>query len=247
MPRKTWILSFAILTAGHSFPAGADVVISIGSTTAPGPSTVDVAQGGTATIGIWVSSTADAGSPDVINEYGVDLQINGPGFLHFAPSGSQDFVNYLSNGQYLFVQPFGFNNSFNGASNTPGGSIQTVNYSNDTFLGADSTNDLSPVLLSSSTGYLLLASLKVMAPTNDVTIGDTYTLGFDTGSGNTFFDQFLVPNSGVNVSSAVPGDMMITPAAVPEPSSIVSGLAGMLIVLALHGVRRLRRFKASFA
>jgi hypothetical protein len=115
----------------------------------PGPGTVDVSQGGTATIGVWLSSTASSSSPDVFNEYGVQLQITGPNFLMFAPSGNQNF-SYLNNSQYVFYQPFGFNNSFDYASNTPGGYVEQVNYSNDTFIGSDSTNDLNTVSMSSS-------------------------------------------------------------------------------------------------
>jgi hypothetical protein len=141
------------------------------------------------------------------------------------------------------VQPFGFNNSFvfqNGLSSVVN-SVGSVNYTHDTFLGTDSTNNLSTVSLSSSSGYLLLADLIVSAPTNDVNVGEVYTLGLITSSDNTFFDQFGVPGSGVTVDGSIAGQLMITPSAVPEPSSIMIGLTGLAILSVCHGARRYRR------
>ncbi len=241
MPRRAWILGLTILLLECAGPARADLVISIGSTSTPGPGTVDVAQGGSGTIGVWLSSTASSLAPDVFNEYGIDAQISGPNFLHFAPTGSQDFVSYLNNSQYVFVQPFGYSNSFDYASSTPGGYIKSVNYSNDTIIGSDSSNDLNTVSMMSSSGYFLLATLIVTAPTNDVKVGDTYTLSLNTSPGNTFFDQYLIPGSGVTVDSGVSGQVMITPASVPEPSSLVYGLAAALIFAGARGLRRSRR------
>ena len=83
MPRRMWILGLAVLMLACALPARGDLVISIGSTSTPGPGTVDVAQGGTGTIGLWLSSTSPD-TPDVFNEYGLDIQFNGPNFLHFA-------------------------------------------------------------------------------------------------------------------------------------------------------------------
>jgi hypothetical protein len=241
MPRRVWILGLAVLMLACAVPARADLVISIGTTTTPGPGTVDVAQGGTGTIGLWLSSTVSSGPPDVFNEYGLDVQISGPNFLHFAPTASQDFVSYLNNSQYVFVQPFGMNNSFDWQNGITTGMINSVSYANDTFVVSDSTNDLSTVSMTSNSGYFLLATLIVSAPTNDVNVGDAYTLNLNIDSGNTFFDQFQVEGSGVTVDSVSTGQVMITAASVPEPSSIVIGLSATVILASL---RRSRRFKA---
>ncbi len=240
MPRRMWILGLAVLMLACALPARADLVISIGSASTPGPGTVDVAQGGTGTIGLWLSSTSPD-TPDVFNEYGLDIQLNGPNFLHFAPTASQDLVSYLNNAQYVFVQPFGMNNSFNWQNGITTSSINTVGYLNDTFVGSDSTNDLRTVSMTSSSGYLLLATLIVSAPTNDVDVNDTYTLNLNIGSGNTFFDQYLMPGTGVTVDSGPSGQVMIIAASVPEPSSIVYGLAAAMILAGARGLRRLPR------
>jgi hypothetical protein len=81
-------------------------------------------------------------------------------------------------------------------------------------------------------------SLIVTAPTNDVKPGDMYTLSPDASPGSTFFDQYLVPGSGVSVDSGASGQVMITAASVPEPSSLVYGLAAMLIVVSARWLRR---------
>ena len=129
----------------------------------------------------------------------------------------------MNNAQYVFVQPFGTNNSYNWQNGITTSSINTVGYSNDTFVGSDSTSDLKTVSMTSSSGYLLLATLIVSAPTNDVDVNDIYTLNLNIGSGNTFFDQYPMPGTGVTVDSDPSGQVMIIAASVPEPSSIVYG------------------------
>jgi hypothetical protein len=77
----------------------------------------------------------------------------------------------------------------------------------------------------------------VTAPANYVNVGDSYTLSI---LGNTFLDQFLMPNSGVTVDSVVSGQVLITTDSVREPASIVLGLTSLLVLGGIHGVRQMR-------
>jgi hypothetical protein len=71
MPRRLWVLCLAFAVAGLAMPARADLVISIGS--------ASVAQGGTGTVDVFLTSTASSGIPDLINNYGFQLQITNNG------------------------------------------------------------------------------------------------------------------------------------------------------------------------
>jgi len=180
------ILSLILLITVFSVPARADLVLAIGSTTIP--------QGGTGTLDLWLTSNAGPTSPDPFNDYGFQLQINGPHFLGFAATAGQDF-GYLNDARYVFVQPFGFNHSDDWSTGSNGGYVQTVNYPNDTFTGADSTTDLSNVSLTSSSSRLLLATVSLVAPTNLVNPGDQYVISLVSGSA--YFDQFGVPGTSI--------------------------------------------------
>jgi hypothetical protein len=219
-------------------PARADFIVSIGSATIP--------HGGTGTLDVMLTSTASSLSPDLLNNYGFTLQITGPHELQF--SSSQSF-GYLSNSQYVFA-----GDSTDQMTSSPGGTVNTTVYTNDTFVGSDSTNSGNPVSLSSTNTPVLLAALTL-----DATItspGDVYTVNLVPPSGNgsmstsmqTFFDNFNF-DTGQETSAvpftSTPGTMTISAAAVPEPASIFLGAAAAAILGGAVGVRALRRLLPS--
>ncbi len=206
--------------------ARADVIIAIGSELVP--------QGGTATFDVWLSSSAPADAPDIFNESGFEFQITGPNQLQFAVN--QTF-EYLNDPAYVYA-----NDSFDVDSSTPGGYVETSVYSNDTFLGYDGTNDFSNISLSTASSPLLLASLSLYAPANEVAIGDVFTVS--VVAANTYFDQYLVGGTTLNFTSAS-GTATITGATVPEPSSIVSGIAAFFVLGVAAWSRSFRRRESS--
>jgi hypothetical protein len=234
MPRRLRIWCFGVLLALFAAPAQAGFVISIGSPTIP--------QGGTGTLDMFLTGNASPSSPDLLNNYAFTLQITGPNELQFSPSQSFD---YLTSSQYVFA-----GDSTNQMTSSPGGTVATTVYGNDTFVGNDSTFSGNPVSLSSANTPVLLAALTL-----DATItspGDSYTVSLIPASGNgsmsgssqTFFDVFNF-GTGVETSAvpftSTPGTVTISAATVPEPASIVSGLTALLILAGVHGVCRIRR------
>jgi len=232
MLRRLWVLCLAFLLAGFAVPARADLIISIGN--------ASVAQGGTGTVDVLLTSTAGSQAPDLINNYAFQLQItnNGVDNTQLAFSANQDF-GYISNSSfnpaYLFL-----GNSFDAAPpSSPVGSPGQTVYPNDTFTGADSTYSGNPVSLSSGNTYLL-ASLTVTTLTGaSPLVGDAFTISLVPTS-NTFFDNFDF-NSGSELTAtpftSTSGTVNIVAAAVPEPSSIVTGLTALLILAGVHAVR----------
>jgi len=126
-----------------------------------------------------------------------------------------------------------------------GGTALTTVYANDTFLGFDSTNNLSPVSLSSSSGPVLLAALTLDASITSA--GESFNVSLVPSSGNGPSSAgtgmyFNVVDSNFNELSAVPftstsGTVTITPSgAVPEPASIICGLTAILILACWHAL-----------
>ena len=100
MPRRLWVLCLAFCLAGFAVPARAGLIVSIGN--------ASVAQGGTGTVDVLLTSTAGSQAPDLINNYAFQLQItnNGADNTQLAFSANQDF-GYISNTglhpAYLFL------------------------------------------------------------------------------------------------------------------------------------------------
>jgi len=227
-----------VILIGSAVPAQADLVVSIGSTT--------VAQGGTGTLDVYLSSTAPSSTPDQINNYAFTLQITPNTVGNLAFSTSQSFA-YLNSSNYVF-----FGNSADyiaGLTSPPpfGGIVETTTYANDSFLGFDNTNDFSSVSLSSSSGQVLLATLSLDASITST--GESFTVslvptsgrGSSSGGASTYFD---VVDSSFNEQSAVPftstsGTVMIAAAGVPEPASIISGLTAIFVGAGVFGARYL--------
>jgi hypothetical protein len=242
-----WVLCLAFPLAWFAVPARADLIISIGNTS--------VAQGGTGTMDVFLTSTAGSQAPDLINNYAFQLQItnNALDNTQLAFSVNQDF-GYISNASlnpaYLFL-----GDSFDSQPPpSPVGSPGQTVYPNDTFTGTDSTFSGNPVSLSSGNTYLL-ASLTITTLTNaSPMIGDAFTISLVPTSGtgslfdnpNTFFDNFDF-NSGAELSAtpftSSAGTVSIVAAAVPEPASNVSVVTALLILAGFHAASRLGRLK----
>lgn len=234
MSRRVWIWFLLIVLAGFAIPARAAFVISIGSTSIP--------RGGTGSLDVMLSSTAIASSPDQLNNLAFTLQITGPNELQFSPTQSS---SYLNSSQYIF-----FGDSTDQNTSSPGGTVKTTTYANDTFVGTDSTFSGNPVSLTAASSPVLLASLSFNAAITNV--GDKYTISLSPPTGNgsmsssasTFFDVINF-STGAETSAVpftgTPGTVTITAATVPEPASIVSGLTGLVLLAGLLGADRLRR------
>jgi hypothetical protein len=243
MPRSTWVWCLAMSLSTFAIPARAELVISIQNTS--------VVQGDTGIVNVFLTSTATAQAPDLINNYAFQLQItnNGVDNTQLAFSANQDFgyVNATASPTppYVFL-----GDSFAAQSSPPfigGPPTQTI-YPNDTFTGVDSTFSGNPVSVSAGTTYLL-TSLTVTTATGAAPIsGDSFTVSLvpPTGNGsisagtNTYFDNFDF-NSGSELSAtpytSTSATVKITPASVPEPASIISGLTALLVVAGVHGLR----------
>ncbi len=230
---------FAILTLVAVTPTRAGLVVEIGSST--------ITAGGNGSVEVDV---INAGSSAVaINDYAIQLVIapmNGTLTQLAFSSPTPQQLGYLSDPDYIFV-----NNSI--AALPPpfvGGPAQTI-YSNDTFIATDSTADGNTVSIGVGQTYLL-AILPITTLTQlDPQTGDSFKLdlapisgtGSNSGDASTYFD---VLNSNNNETSSIPfastsGTVMISAASIPEPGSIVSGLAAVLIGTSVFVGRRFCR------
>jgi hypothetical protein len=263
-----------VLLAGFAGSARADLEISIT------PESPTIGVGGTGTIDVYATWVPTISQPSSVqlNTYSFALQItqttgtnNTNGFLQF--SANQSF-SYLNDPSYIF---YGVSNDYiNGGGSPSGGSIEPPGmnspsvYYGDTFQGLDSTNtsdpqygNAAPVSLSSGQ-QLLLASLTLSAPTNEVTPGNAFQIslvpimgdGSQNSSNQTYFDVFDYnpdpsdPTSGTEIShvpfiNSAMGTVTITagtqgPAIVPEPASTITSLTGAALFTA-YGLVRLRR------
>ena len=250
MPRRVWVLCLALALAAFAVPARANMIVSVAN--------ASVTHGGTGTVDVFLTSTASLQSPDLINNYGFQLQItnNGSDNTQLAFSTNQNF-GYISNTSlnpaYVFL-----GDSFDAQPPpSPVGSPGQTVYPSDTFTGADSTFSGNPVSLSAGTTYLL-ASLTLSTLTGAAPIvGDAFTVSLVPASGtgslfdnpNTYFDNFNF-NTGAEVSAtpftSSSGTVNIVGAAsVPEPGSIISGLTAMVILASILGARRLGRSRST--
>jgi hypothetical protein len=240
MRSRTRVWALAIMTIGFASPAHAGLTISIGS--------ASVAPGGTAMVDVLIS----ASSAESINFYGFQLQMtnNGSDNTQLAFSNTQDF-SYISNAglnpSYVFLN----DSSAAQPPVSPIGAAFTTVYLNDSFSGTDSTNSGNPVSIAAGQTYLLAILSITTATEAPPLLGDSFTIGLVPGSGDgsvntnsqTFFGNFNF-NTGVEISAApftsTSGTVNIVGAAVPEPSSIVMGLAGLVLPVGMIVIKRRR-------
>jgi hypothetical protein len=240
MPRREWILCLIVLFPLLTAPARADLTLFLQDTT--------VAQGGYGEMNIWIGSNST--QTDLFSNYSFELQITGPNVLQFAPNPfepsdatpqTQNY-NYLSASNYIFP-----GDSLNGGTDSNGG-LLPGNQNGQQFIGFDQSFDAANYAPANNLpGYTLLASVVLYA--YDTNVGDIYTVSVVPGT-NTFFNQIdpmtfqTIPGTDLNDSASTmtgyTGKVMIGAAAVPEPGSIVSGLAALGVGAVIYGARRLR-------
>jgi hypothetical protein len=228
------------LLASLSSAARADLIISIES--------VSVPAGGSAVFDVWLTSNASATSPDLINNFGYQLQItnNGLDNTQLAFSTAQNF-NYLTDANFTPSYIFLGNSSDAQPPNFAGIPITTL-YPDDTFIGFDSTENSQPVSLSSGDAYLLASLTVTTSTTAQPLIGDNFTVSLVPGTGDgsvfdgtsTYFDNFDF-DSGEEVSASRFSSEAGTVTIVPEPSSIAASLVGIVIVGGIQWARRSAR------
>ncbi len=219
-------------------PVRAELVVTVSDAT--------IAPGTTGTLDVYLTSTAASTSPDTINNYAFDLLITPTTAGELKFSDSQSF-SYLNDSSYVF-----HGNSADAGNSPPSGgapSTSSSGYANDSFVGFDNTSDFSTVSLSSSSKKVLLASLTLDATITSA--GETFTVSLVPTSGDGSMNSgassyFNVVDSGFNQISAVPftsnsGTVTIGTASVPEPSTLVLGLTGLLLAAGDRARRRFRR------
>lgn len=232
MSLRTYFLASLMLAGLSIRPAQAELIIDIGS--------ASLAPGSTKTIDVLISSNATDATPDMLNQYGLQLLITTAGStrLEFGQTQPQGFLN---DSTYVF-----YSNSFSYDFSISASSIATTFVTNDTFNAGDSTSNASTISLSQSSGQKLLAQFQV---TSDTTLpplaGDTFTIslvpssgtGSASGNASTYFDNYDF-DTGKEISSVSfrsnPGTVTIQP--VPEPSSLI------LSLISLGGLLLLRPF-----
>jgi hypothetical protein len=243
MRPRAWVWVLAILTTGFDVPARAGgLVISVGS--------ASVAPGGTATVDVLLT----AASAESINQYAFTLQItnNGADGTQLAFSNTQNF-SYIGNTSLSPSYVFLGDSSAAQPPPSPIGApfTSTTGYTNDSFFGTDSTFSGNPVTISPGKTYLL-AILSITALTLAPPMaGDSFTMSLVPSMGNgsvntnpnTFFDNFNF-NTGAEVSSApftsTSGTVNIMASAIPEPSTIILGLAGLVLPVGMMVFKRRR-------
>lgn len=215
----------SLLLALMVCPAHAGLTIDIDSKS--------ITAGSSGIVDVYVSSDAPDGSPDLLNQYGLQFLIttSGGSRLEFDPVNQpQAFLISLP---YLF-----YPQSFDADSGTDVNSVAQTSVPNDTLNATDSTI-VDTYELSLSSGPKLLARLQVTSLTALPPIGgDTFTIslvpGFGTGSyddsDTTYFNVFDFGNG--TQDSYVPFTShsgTITIQSVPEPSTFGLTLLGMAI------------------
>jgi hypothetical protein len=251
MKRRIGIACFALLVAGLTRPVRADLTIYVQDT--------NVAQGGYALVNIYLAGQ----STDTFNNYSVELDIapkaGTTGTLVFAandPNGPGSATSTEQPYSYLYPTTaanyiFGINgnDSVDSLSGSNGGNPVGASPGPYFSVGDQSLNSLvTPTTyapLSNNPGDTLLASLRIWA--ESTAVNDQYSMTVNVG--NSVFNTYD-PSSGMYGNPLTPslddatgytGTITVVAAAVPEPSSIATGLTAVLLMAAWQGTRRLRR------
>lgn len=148
----------------------------------------------------------------------VSYQINAPGLEFFTVAPGQPDDLQLTNPNYVF-----FGNSSAVNSNTPAGTITSVNFNNDAYSGLDTTWDSTGVVIPSSAGVgTLLTTLHVVA--TRAVPGDRFTISVDPTQ--SFFDD---ANYNSIMFTSWSGEVVIpTTSTVPEPGTLLLAISGIV-------------------
>jgi hypothetical protein len=252
MTRRIAIVCLALVLAGISFEARAELVIYAQDTS--------LNSGGYGLLNIYLSGTP----VDAFDTYQVTLSITpnpgSSGTVIFAPNGAapdpanaasgEQPYNYLAASNYLFS-----GDSLDGIAGVNGGgypsgyaytyfSVTDMSLSGSEY---ESSSDNPPT--SSSPGTLLASVLVYAESTNP---GDTYSVNLVYNNSGGYGDTFFT-NNGTDVSyspslgssSGFTGTISIS--SVPEPASVVSGLTGLVLIAGFRRVRRISRSRRASA
>ncbi len=247
MMRRIAIGCLAMFLSSLVAPAQAGLVVYVQDTS--------IQSGQYGLMNIYLGSTNPA--TDAFDTYTVNLQItpviNTGGSLYFAANGSAPSpgnealglqpYNYLSAGNYIFS-----GDSTDGIAGVNGGSPPTGAPSpGPTFIINDGSLSGSEYVPPGNTPgtWVLLASLLLDGLSTNT--GETYAVSvvtsFPSGPTTAFTNNGTPVNDSQDTSLAgFSGTITIGTASVPEPASIISGMAACLILAGVHGARRVRRW-----
>ena len=212
------LLSFVYIVSSDIVQAG--LIISYG-----GPVSVQ-AGGGTAAIDVLVSSTDGS---DVLDIFGGEFELFPTGGavvggLQFGLQGEGQLIDpsYIHTGNSL---------------GTPIGNVSGAN--SEIYIGGDATLDGLGTTVPTGPNQALLFRLNVQ--TTSAVAGDVYEIGLINGANTLFWDPGFSPLTVDGLSFTNRGVLNITPAAVPEPSSMILVLAGAAAVAWKARRRRAKR------
>ncbi len=204
--RPLVLLLIIVLMPAASSRAG--LIISFG-----GPVSVQ-AGGGTASIDVFVSSTDGS---DVLDIFGGEFELFPIGA---AVAGGLQF-GVQSEGQLIDPAYIHAGNSLG----TPIGNVSGAN--NEIYIGGDGTLNGLGTTVPTSPNQALLFRLNVQ--TTNAAAGDVYEIGLINSANTLFLDPNFSPLTVDGLSFSNREVFNITPAAVPEPSSMILMLAGAAI------------------
>jgi hypothetical protein len=244
MIKRVAIGCLAVLFAGLDVSARADVVIYVQDTT--------IDQGGYGLLNVYVGGTA----PSAFDTYNVTLSITpiggASGTVVFAPNGSGPDPNNAASGTqpYNYLYPAGStsanyifpNDSLNSTIGVNGGGPVLGEPSTYFAItdGSLSGNEYTPNATSDTPALpipptTLLASLLVEAVSTNVL--EQYQVSVVLDSSSTYFTntgRAVGPVSQDTSTANYSGTVAIGASSVPEPSSIISGLIGLVTMISVN-------------
>ncbi len=211
-----------LLVSQLSPKASADIIVSFGPLN-PNP----IAIGGSGTIDVFART--DVGTV-ALDGFQLQLLLTPTGG---SPAGGLVFTDPQSDTQLTVGGPNGYVFFGNSLSENTAVPIGAVTNSGSTFTGFDSTFDFVPMTLTTSNRLLYRLDLTSVA-------AGTYDITANTGLLDSFFsDQNDPTNTSINFTTET-ASLTTSPAAVPEPSSILV-LAMGSGAIGFHRLRRKRR------
>ena len=213
MPRYAYP-ALALLLCLGSNPARADFLISFDPNT-------NIAPGGSGFVNVYISSDAVGGQNLFFAGFEFALTPTGPTRLEFQDSPPASSDPTFANPNYVF-----FNNSVAQAGNSQLGTANSVNGTNDRFVGMDFAADGLGVTVDATPK--LLAMVPVTAATGlPPAPGSTFTISLVPPAAPGPSDNTGFADNVGNFSPFLSGTGTITVTATPEPSALILVGAGV--------------------
>lgn len=208
------ILSVAIVVAGFAFPAQADLIVNIGSTT--------LTPGGSGTVDVTISGV------DQLQSFNLNFTSTSlwSGLVSFTPPAGPELFTDSAN--YVFKDDSAVWKNLSSFFGAPDGNpVGSAINGGDSTYGGDNVSPLGRTLVAT---LYLTASPSAMA-------GQVAEITLDSSSSFTYLDGESNPVDYVYTSS---GGTVTIGAAVPEPSSIglFFGILGVGSVVTRYRARR---------